>query len=84
MKRRGPEKPPTIALRSMEEGVCACGVCVRVLFVELDDSGTIFDANVDGTVLAIPQMNSADCLEHELVYICDDCLRKLYLQSKGL
>ncbi len=87
-EKDGPQATITgkeIRLVRIERGDCKCGTEVTVLSVELDDRpGTILDANIDGIVLAIPYMDAAGCLEHEVVYLCYDCARKLYVeQQKG-
>lgn len=70
-------------LVGIQRGNCKCGTEVTSLSVELDEMvGTILDAHVDGTVLAIPYMDAAECLAHEVVYVCDACLRELYTQAR--
>ena len=70
-----------VRLVRIEYGDCECGTEVTVLFVELDGNpGTIFESCIAGTGLAIPRMDSADCLEHDGIYVCDDCIRAQYVK----
>lgn len=61
-----------------------CGSEVTVLRVELDHRpGTIMDANIGGTVFAIPFMDAGECLDFRTLCFCDDCLREPHMPPEA-